>query len=164
MIMKKKTNSINKMELAVFEDFKIRRRYDEEKEIWYFSVVDIVAALTNQRNFQTARTYWKKLAQRLRNEGSQVVTNCHRLKMIAADGKKYLTDAGDIETILRIIQTVPSKKAEPIKLWLAKVGYERMQDMADPVLSLNRAREYWQKHGRSAKWIQQRNCGLAQAS
>ena len=111
-----------KNQLAIFENFKIRRIFDEKKEMWYFSVVDIIAALTDQNDFQTARSYWKKLAQRLRDEGSQVVTKCHRLKMVAADGKKYLTDVGDVETILRIIQVVPSKKAEPIKLWLAKEG------------------------------------------
>jgi len=98
-------------------------------------VVDIIAALTDQNDFQTARSYWKKLAQRLRDEESQVVTNCHRLKMVATDGKKYLTDAGDIETILRIVQIVPSKKAEPIKLWLAKVGYERMQEISEELNS-----------------------------
>ena len=148
-----------KNQLAIFENFKIRRIFDEKKEMWYFSVVDIIAALTDQNDFQTARSYWKKLAQRLRDEGSQVVTKCHRLKMVAADGKKYLTDVGDVETILRIIQVVPSKKAEPIKLWLAKVGYERMQEITDPEKSLNRARENWQKHGRSKQWIQQRMMG-----
>lgn len=142
-IMKKKTN---KMELAIFEDFKIRRHYDDKKEMWYFSVVDIVAALINQKDFQLARNYWKVLKIHLKEEGSQVVTNCNRLKMIAQDGKMRETDVADTETVLRIIQTVPSKKAEPIKLWLAKVGYERIQDMADPALSLNRAREYWKKH------------------
>ena len=151
--------TINKNTLAIFENFKIRRVFDEKKEIWYFSVVDIVAILTDQTDFQTARSYWKKLAQRLRDEGSQVVTKCHRLKMVAIDGKKYLTDAGDIETILRIVQVVPSKKAEPLKLWLAKVGYERIQEMTDPEKSVKRARENWQKHGRNSKWIQQRMMG-----
>ena len=150
---------MDKNQLAIFENFKIRRHFDEKKEMWYFSVVDIIAALTDQNNFQVARSYWKKLAQRLRNEGSQVVTNCHRLKMVAADGKKYLTDAGDIETILRIVQIVPSKKAEPIKLWLAKVGYERMQEISNPEMGINRARENWARHGRSKQWIQQRMMG-----
>lgn len=150
---------MDKNQLAIFENFKIRRHFDEKKEMWYFSVVDIIAALTDQNNFQVARSYWKKLAQRLRNEGSQVVTNCHRLKMVAADGKKYLTDAGDIETILRIVQIVPSKKAEPIKLWLAKVGYERMQEISNPEMGINRARENWTRHGRSKQWIQQRMMG-----
>ena len=150
---------MDKNQLAIFENFKIRRHFDEKKEMWYFSVVDIIAALTDQNNFQVARSYWKKLAQRLRNEGSQVVTNCHRLKMVAADGKKYLTDAGDIETILRIVQIVPSKKAEPIKLWLAKVGYERMQEISNPEMGINRARENWARNGRSKQWIQQRMMG-----
>ncbi|MFZ3138215.1 MAG: Bro-N domain-containing protein [Thermodesulfovibrionales bacterium] len=145
--------------LAVFEDYKIRRVYDEKSETWYFSVVDIIQVLIQQPDYQTARKYWNKLKERLKKEGSQSVTNCHRLKMEAADGKKYLTDVADPETLLRLIQSVPSPKAEPIKLWLAKVGYERMQDMADPARSLDRAREYWQQHGRSEKWIQQRMMG-----
>jgi len=145
--------------LAIFEGQKIRRHYDEKTETWFFSVVDIVAALTEQTEYQTARKYWNKLKERLVKEGNQSVTNCHRLKMIASDGKKYLTDAADAETILRLIQSVPSKKAEPIKLWLAKVGYERMQEIADPERSIDRARENWQRHGRSDKWIQQRMMG-----
>ena len=145
--------------LAVFENYKIRRIYDAKAEIWYFSVVDIVAALIQQPDFQTARKYWNKLKERLKKEGSQSVTNCHQLKLEAADGKKYVTDVANPETLLRIIQSVPSPKAEPIKLWLAKVGYERLQDMSDPARSLDRAREYWQQHGRSEKWIQQRMMG-----
>ncbi len=145
--------------LAVFEDFKIRRVYDENSETWYFSVVDIIQVLIQQPDYKTARKYWNKLKERLKKEGSESVTNCHQLKMEAADGKKYLTDAANPETLLRLIQSVPSPKAEPIKLWLAKVGYERMQDMADPARSLDRAREYWQQHGRSEKWIQQRMMG-----
>ena len=149
----------NEKALAVFEDFKIRRTYDEKTETWYFSVVDIVAALIQQPDYQAARNYWKVLKNRLKKEGSQTVTNCNRLKMVADDGKMRLTDVADPETLLRIIQSVPSPKAEPIKLWLAKVGYERIQDMSDPVRSLDRAREYWQQHGRSEKWIQQRMMG-----
>ncbi len=145
--------------LAVFENFKIRRIYDEHREIWYFSVVDIIAALLQQPDYQTARKYWNKLKERLKREGSQSVTNCHQLKMPAGDGKMRLTDAADPETVLRLIQSVPSPKAEPIKLWLAKVGHERIQDMADPARSVDRAREYWQRHGRSQKWIQQRMMG-----
>jgi len=145
--------------LAVFENFKIRRIYDEELQKWFFSVVDIIAALTEQTDYQTARKYWNKLKERLKKEGSESVTNCHQLKLEAADGKKYLTDVATPETILRLIQSVPSPKAEPIKLWLARVGYERMQDMTDPALSLDRAREYWKQHGRSEKWIQQRMMG-----
>jgi DNA-damage-inducible protein D len=145
--------------LAIFENYKIRRHYDEKTEIWYFSVVDILQVLIQQPDYQTARKYWNKLSERLKKEGSESVTNCHRLKMEAADGKKYLTDVADPETLLRLIQSVPSPKAEPIKLWLAKVGYERLQDMSDPARSLDRAREYWQQHGRSEKWIQQRMMG-----
>jgi len=145
--------------LAVFEGFRIRRVYDEKAETWYFSVVDIVAALIRQPDYQTARKYWNKLKERLKKEGSQSVTNCHQLKMAASDGKMRLTDVADPETLLRIIQSVPSPRAEPIKQWLAKVGYERIQDMSDPARSLDRAREYWQKHGRSEKWIQQRMMG-----
>jgi DNA-damage-inducible protein D len=145
--------------LAIFEDYKIRRVYDEATETWFFSVVDIIQALTQQPDYQTARKYWNKLKGRLTKEGSESVTNCHRLKLPAADGKNYLTDVGNAETILRLVQSVPSPKAEPIKLWLAKVGHERMQEMADPAKSLDRARETWQKHGYSEKWIQQRMMG-----
>lgn len=145
--------------LAVFEDFKIRRVYDEKSETWFFSVVDVVAALIQQRDYQAARNYWKVLKNRLKKEGSQTVTKCNRLKMVAEDGKMRFADVADPETLLRIVQSVPSPKAEPIKLWLAKVGYERIQDMSDPARSLDRAREYWKRHGRSEKWIQQRMMG-----
>lgn len=144
---------------AFFEDHKIRRVYDEETEIWWFSVIDIVQVLTQPSDYQMARKYWKVLKGRLLKEGSQLVTNCYQLKMTAQDGKQRLTDVATAETLLRLVQSVPSPKAEPIKLWLAKVGYERMQEMADPSLSLDRARETWQKHGRSEKWIQQRMTG-----
>lgn len=146
-------------EIALFENFKIRRLFDEKNQRWYFSVVDILQVLLQQPDYQTARKYWNKLKERLKKEGSQSVTNCHQLKLEAADGKKYLTDVADAETLLRLIQSVPSPKAEPIKLWLAKVGYERLQDMTDPARSVDRAREYWQQHGRSEKWIQQRMMG-----
>ena len=145
--------------LAAFENFNIRRVYDEKSETWFFSVVDIIAALIEQPDFQAARNYWKVLKNRLKKEGSQTVTNCNRLKLPAEDGKLRLTDVADPETLLRLIQSVPSPKAEPIKLWLAKVGYERIQDMGDPARSLERAREYWRQHGRSEKWIQQRMMG-----
>ncbi len=147
------------MQPAIFEEHQIRRVYDEKTEVWWFSVVDIVQVLTQQPDYQTARKYWNKLKERLGKEGSQSVTNCHRLKLPAADGKNYLTDVATAETLLRLVQSVPSPKAEPIKLWLAKVGYERMQEMADPARSLDRARETWKKHGRSDKWIQQRMTG-----
>lgn len=142
--------------LAVFETFRIRRHYDEEKEKWFFSVIDIVAALTEQTDFKRAQSYWTTLKYRLKKEGSEIVTNCDKLKMLSADGKRYATDAADVETILRLVQSVPSKKAEPIKLWLAKVGYERLDEMNNPEKALNRSREYWKKYGRSEKWIQQR--------
>lgn len=157
--MNEKSINMTKTKLAIFEGKKIRRHWDKKAEKWYFSVVDIVAVLTEQPNFQAARKYWNKLSERLKKEGSEVVTNCHRLKLEAADGKQYLTDVADVETLLRLIQSVPSPKAEPIKLWLAKVGYERLQEIADPEKSLNRARENWKKYGRSAKWIQQRMLG-----
>lgn len=146
-------------ELALFEDYEIRRVYDAESETWYFSVIDIIQVLTQQSDYQTARKYWNKLKQRLAEEGSETVTNCHRLKMRAQDGKLRVTDAATAETLLRLVQSVPSPKAEPIKLWLAKVGYERMQEMADPSRSMDRARETWKKHGRSKKWIEQRMMG-----
>ena len=149
----------NQNSLAVFENFKIRRIYDELRERWYFSVIDIIAVLVDQPNFKRAKSYWTTLKNRLKMEGSQLVTNCDQLKLLSADGKFYKTDVTDVETILRLIQSVPSMKAEPIKLWLARVGYERMQEMTDPEKALNRSREYWQRQGRSVKWIQQRMMG-----
>jgi len=148
-----------KKDLAIFEGHGIRRLYDEKTETWWFSVIDIIQILTQQPDYQTARKYWNKLKERLGKEGSQSVTNCHQLKLTAADGKNYLTDVANAETLLRLVQSVPSPKAEPIKLWLAKVGYERMQEMSDPARALERARATWQKHGRSDKWIQQRMTG-----
>ena len=148
-----------KNDVKIFEQSKIRSIYDEEKDIWYFSVVDVMVILL-EKDYQTARKYWNKLAERLRNEGAeQSVTNCHQLKLEAVDGKKYLTTVADAETMLRIVQSVPSPKAEPIKQWLARVGYERMKETADPSLSIDRARENWQKLGHSEKWIQQRMMG-----
>ena len=142
-----------------FDSKDIRRVYDEASETWWFSVVDVVQILIQQSDYQAARNYWKVLKNRLVKEGSQSVISCNRLKLPAADGKNYLTDVATAETLLRLVQTIPSPKAEPIKLWLAKVGYERMQEMADPAMSLERARKTWQQHGRSAKWIQQRMTG-----
>ena len=144
---------------AEFDGQSIRRVYDESTETWWFSVIDVVQVLTQQADDLTARKYWNQLKRRLANEGSQLVTACHQLKMPAADGKQRLTDAATAETLLRLVQSIPSPKAEPIKLWLAKVGYERMQELADPALSLARARQTWQQHGRSDKWIQQRMTG-----
>jgi len=146
-------------DLAVFEKFNVRRHFDEEKQKWYFSVIDIVAVLTDQEDHIKAKTYWKVLKHRLNKEGSEVVTNCNQLKMKAIDGKMRQTDVADLESILRLVQSIPSKKSEPIKLWLAKVGNERIQEISDPEQSINRARKNWQKHGRSQKWIQQRMMG-----
>jgi hypothetical protein len=143
----------------VFEKDKIRRIYSEDDQCWYFSVIDIIKILTNQSNFQSSRNYWKVLKNRLKKEGSQVVTKCNRFKLISEDKKLRMTDCADVETLFRLIQSVPSKKAEPIKLWLAKVGKERIQEISDPEISLNRTREYWKDLGRSGKWIQQRMMG-----
>jgi DNA-damage-inducible protein D len=145
--------------IVIFGGQKIRRIWDEKKELWFFSVVDIIKALLKQPNFQAARNYWKVLKNRLKAEESEVVTKCNRLKMIAEDGKMRETDVADVETIFRLIQSIPSPKAEPIKLWLAKVGYERIEEINDPEKALNRSRDYWQKIGRSQKWIQQRMMG-----
>ena len=149
----------NNKQISIFEGRKIRRFWDEKQEKWYFSVIDIIAVLTEQNDFKKAQSYWTTLKNRLKKEGNESVTKCDKLKLQSIDGKFYLTDVADVETLLRLIQSVPSKKAEPIKLWLAKVGYERMQEMTDPEKALNRSREYWQKLGRSEKWIQQRMMG-----
>jgi len=146
-------------QLITFQNKKIRRIWDEKQEIWYFSVIDIIAVLIDQTDFKKAKSYWTTLKNRLKNEGSEVVTKCDQLKMLAQDGKMRETDVADAGTLLRLVQSVPSPKAEPIKLWLAKVGYERMQETVDPERSLNRARENWQRLGRSEKWIQQRMMG-----
>jgi len=147
------------IKLVVFEGKSIRRQWDEKVEKWFFSVVDILAVLTNQSDHKKAQSYWTTLKNRLKEEGSKVVTKCDQLKMMASDGKYYFTDAADVETLLRLIQSVPSPKAEPIKLWLAKVGFERIQEIADPEKSIDRGRINWQRMGRSAKWIQQRMMG-----
>jgi len=153
--MKKK----NTKKMAIFEGRNVRRIWDDKKELWYFSVIDIIAILTDQADFKRAQSYWTTLKSRLKQEGSELVTKCDKLKLRSADGKFYKTDVADTETLFRLIQSVPSKKAEPIKLWLAKVGYERVQEMSDPEKALNRSREYWQKMGRDPKWIQQRMMG-----
>lgn len=146
-------------DLTLFENKRIRHIYDEEKEVYYFSVIDIVAILI-EKDYQSARKYWKVLKGRLLKEGfNELVTNCYQLKLQADDGKMRKTDVADIKTIFRIIQSIPSKKAEPIKQWLAKVGQERVQEMADPSKAIDRARETYQKLGRSEKWIQQRMTG-----
>ena len=145
--------------IKLFESKKVRSHWDAEKEIWYFSIVDIVGILTDQPSLDRARNYWKVLKNRLVKEGNETVTNCNQLKLQAEDGKLRLTDVGNIQDIFRLIQSIPSPKAEPFKQWLAKVGYERMQEIADPSQSIDRARENWQKIGRSEKWIQQRMTG-----
>lgn len=146
-------------DLKLFEGNRIRHIYDEEKETYYFSVIDIIAILI-EKDYQSARKYWKVLKGRLANEGfDELVTNCYQLKLQADDGKMRKTDVADIKTIFRIIQSVPSKKAEPIKQWLAKVGQERVKEMADPSTAIDRARETYKKLGRSEKWIQQRMTG-----
>lgn len=145
-----------KNEIKIFEQNNIRSVYDEKNEKWYFSVVDLIAILTDS---EKPANYWKVLKNRLKKEGSQLVTICNQLKMKAADGKFYKTDALDVEGCLRLVQSVPSPKAEPVKLWLARVGYERMKEMSDPSIAIDRARETYQKLGRSEKWIQQRMMG-----
>lgn len=148
-----------KNDIRLFEKTKIRSIYDEERDIWYFSVIDVISILV-EKDYQSSRKYWNKLSERLKKEGaSEPVTNCHQLRMIASDGKMRLTDVADAETMLRIVQSVPSPKAEPIKQWLAKVGYERIKETTDPALSIDRARENWKKLGHSDKWIQQRMMG-----
>jgi prophage antirepressor-like protein len=141
-----------------FDEQSIRRVYDEETETWWFSVIDVVQVLTDSNN---ARRYWSDLKRKLRREAGseQPYEKIVQLKLPSPDGKQRLTDAAAAKTLLRLVQSIPSPKAEPIKLWLAKVGYERMQEMSDPALSLNRARQTWQQHGRSDKWIQQRMTG-----
>ncbi|MDP2815933.1 MAG: Bro-N domain-containing protein [Rectinemataceae bacterium] len=147
----------NDTALVNFENQAVRRHFDETEERWYFSVVDVVAVLTGSVN---PRDYWFKMKIRVQSDdGLELSTICRRLKMKAPDGKMRETDVANVEALLRIIQSIPSPKAEPFKQWLAKVGYERIQDMSDPARSLDRAREYWQQHGRSEKWIQQRMMG-----
>jgi len=145
--------------LAIFEGQKIRRHWDEKKEKWFFSVIDIIAVLTDQVDFKKAQSYWTTLKNRLKKEGNESVTKCDKLKLQSADGKFYRTDVADTETLLRLIQSVPSPKAEPVKLWLARVGFERIEEINDPEKALNRSRDYWQRMGRSQKWIQQRMMG-----
>ena len=142
--------------IKLFENRQIRSVWDEAEEKWYFSIIDVVAILTGSPD---PRNYWKVLKHRLSKEGNETVTNCNQLKLVAEDGKLRETDVGDVEQLFRLIQSIPSPKAEPFKQWLAKVGYERMQEIANPEQSLDRARENWQKLGRSEKWVQQRMTG-----
>lgn len=143
--------------IKLFETKKIRTYWDEAEEKWYFSVVDVVEALTDSVN---PRDYWFKMKKRVNMEdGIELSTICRQLKLISSDGKKYATDCADVQSLFRIIQSIPSPKAEPFKQWLAKVGYERVQEIQDPSQGLDRARENWRKMGRSEKWIQQRMTG-----
>jgi len=141
--------------IKLFNDKKIRVQWDSDKEKWYFSIVDVIAVLTDN-DFQGARNYWKVLKYRLKKEGNQSVTNCNQLKLKASDGKDYKTDVVDTEQLLRLIQSIPSKKAEPFKLWLARVGRERIDETQDPELSIDRALQTYLKKGYSKDWINQR--------
>ena len=143
----------NNDKIQIFEDKKIRTAWNEETEEWYFSVVDVIAVLTDSPN---PSTYWRVLKKRLKDEGNETVTSCNGLKMTAADGKKRMTDVADTEQLLRIIQSIPSPKAEPFKLWLARVGRERIEETIDPELTIDSAFETYRKKGYSTEWIQQR--------
>ena len=143
--------------IQLFEDKRIRTAWDEEKEEWYFSIVDVVAVLTDQPDARHASTYWAVLKKRLNSEGAaQLLTNCKQLRMTATDGKKRLTDVADTEQLLRIIQSIPSPKAEPFKLWLAQVGRDRIEETIDPELTIERALETYLKKGYSREWVNQR--------
>ena len=146
-------NQTSLMSQAVFKGKHIRRYWDEQKEKWFFSVVDVVEALTQSPN---SRSYWKVLKNRLKNEGSEVVTKCNQLKMQASDGKYYMTDASDTETMFRIIQSIPSPNAEPFKLWLARVGYERVEETVDPERAIQRAMQTYLRKGYSPEWVNMR--------
>lgn len=141
--------------IKLFENKKIRTKWDGEQEKWFFSIVDVVTVLTDNDS-QGGRKYWNKLAQRLKEEGNETVTNCHQLKLQAEDGKLRLTDVADTEQLLRLVQSIPSKKAEPFKLWLAKVGYQRIEETEDPELAFNRAMQTYLRKGYSKEWINQR--------
>lgn len=152
-------NPMETTKIALFKGKKIRRTLYQNE--WWFSIVDVVATLTDQTDDQTARKYWNKLAQRLREEGSEVVTKCHQLKLEASDGKKYKTDCANTEGIFRIIQSIPSPKVEPFKRWLAKVGYERVQEIENPELATKRTRVLYKLKGYPDDWIEKRMRGIA---
>jgi hypothetical protein len=139
--------------IKLFENKHVRSQWDDERQIWYFSIVDVVAILTGSID---PAAYWRKLKQRLKAEGNETVTNCHGLKMVASDGKLRMTDVVDTEQLLRLVQSIPSPKAEPFKRWLARVGYERIEETEDPELALERGMETWLKKGYSRDWINQR--------
>ncbi len=142
--------------LQLFEEQSVRTHWDDKQEKWFFSLIDVIAILTDQQDYLTARKYWNKLKERLKKEGNETVTNCHQLKMLAKDGKMRLTDVADTEQLLRLIQSIPSPKAEPFKVWLAKVGYERIEETEDPELAFDRAMETYLAKGYSKEWINQR--------
>ena len=142
--------------IKVFEDKKIRSQWNDQEEDWYFSVVDVVEVLTDSKDYQTARNYWKVLKNRLNKEGSELVTNCNRLKLQSADGKFYMQDVLNTKGILRLVQSIPSKKAEPFKMWLAQVGSERLDEIADPQKAIDRAVETYRQKGYPEEWITQR--------
>jgi len=148
--------SESKNKIKLFGQKQVRAAWDEEKEKWWFSIVDVVGVLSDQPTQRGATLYWGKLKQRLKEEGSELLTICQQLKMTASDGKKRLTDVADTEQVLRLVQSIPSKKAEPFKLWLAKVGNERIDETLDPELSINRAIQNYQRLGYSESWINQR--------
>lgn len=143
-------------EIQLFEDQKIRTAWDAEQEEWYFSIVDVIAVLTEQPDTRHAAKYWSVLKTRLKKEGSELPTLCSQLKLRSADGKRYLTDVATTEQLFRLIQSVPSPKAEPFKIWLAQVGRERVEETIDPELTIDRALETYQKKGYSTDWIHQR--------
>lgn len=142
--------------IKVFEDKKIRTIWNEQEEDWYFSVVDVVEVLTDSVDHQTARKYWNKLKQRLKREGSELVTFCHQLKLMSADGKNYNTDVLNTKGLLRLVQSIPSPKAEPFKMWLANVGSERLDEIADPEKAILRGADFYRAKGYTEGWINQR--------
>jgi len=145
-----------KNQIKFFEDKKVRTIWDADQEKWYFSIVDVIRVLTDQNDFQAARNYWKVLKYRLLKEGNETVTNCNRLKLPAEDGKMRMTDVANSEQLFRLIQSIPSPKAEPFKLWLAQIAAERLDEMQDPELTIDRALEQYLKLGYSENWINQR--------
>ena len=145
-----------KESLQLFETKKVRTIWDDEQEKWYFAIVDVVAVLTEQNDYQTSRKYWNKLKQRLKEEGNETVTNCHQFKLQAADGKMRLTDVADTEQLFRLIQSIPSPKAEPFKIWMSQVASNRLEQMQDPELSIEQAMADYKRLGYSDSWINQR--------
>ena len=151
----------NSGKLQLFQEQKIRTHWGEKEEKWYFSIIDIVEILTEQKNYQGARNYWKVLKHRLLKEGNETVTNCNRLKMRSADGKMRMTDVADTKDVLRLIQSIPSKKAEPFKQWLAQVGKERLDEIENPELAQERMKEIYEQKGYPKDWIDKRLRGIA---